>query len=76
MGVITDGDVRRAMQHHREGFFSLRVEEIMSIHPITIAPDAQLAEASELMRQHAVHTLVVVDATGAVRGLIDSFSCL
>ena len=75
-GIITDGDVRRAMQNHQERFFSLTVNDIMSRHPKTISPDAQLSEASEIMRHNSIHTLLVTTPENTVLGIIDSFSCL
>ena len=75
-GIITDGDVRRAMQNHQERFFLLVVSDIMSRSPKTIAPDARLSEASEIMRRNSIHTLIVTDADSKVLGIIDSFSCL
>ncbi len=75
-GIITDGDVRRAMQNHQERFFSLTVNDIMSRHPKTISPDAQLSEASEIMRHNSIHTLLVTTPDNTVLGIIDSFSCL
>lgn len=75
-GIITDGDVRRAMQNHQERFFSLVVNDIMSRTPKTINPDARLSEASEIMRLNSIHTLIVTDPDNKVLGIIDSFSCL
>ena len=37
-GVVTDGDVRRAMCNQQDGFFQLKVSDIMSTHPKTINP--------------------------------------
>ena len=76
VGVVTDGDVRRAMQNYRERFFSLTVTDIMSRSPKTIDSQARLSDASEIMRHNSVHTLVVTGQDGQVVGLIDSFSCL
>lgn len=76
VGVLTDGDVRRAMQNYSERFFALTVSEIMSRHPKTISATETLTRASELMRQNSVHTLVVLDPQGNPCGLIDSFACL
>ena len=76
IGVVTDGDVRRAMQAHREQFFSLTVADIMSRHPKTVSEQSKLTEASEIMRKYNIHTVVVLDDAGDVVGLIDSFSCL
>ncbi|MBR4229708.1 MAG: KpsF/GutQ family sugar-phosphate isomerase [Bacteroidales bacterium] len=75
-GIITDGDVRRAMQSHQERFFSLKVSDIMSHSPKTIPPDAKLSEASEIMRHNSIHTLIVTAPDNTVLGIIDSFSCL
>lgn len=76
VGVVTDGDVRRAMQNYSERFFALSVSEIMSRTPKTVSAKAKLSEASEIMRKYSIHTLVVLDDDQKVAGLIDSFSCL
>ncbi|MBP3762592.1 MAG: KpsF/GutQ family sugar-phosphate isomerase [Bacteroidales bacterium] len=76
VGVVTDGDVRRAMQSCRERFFSLSVSEIMSRNPKTIGTEARLTEAADRMKEYNIHTLVVVDEGGAVVGLIDLFHCM
>lgn len=75
-GIITDGDVRRAMQNHQERFFSLTVKDIMSRNPKTIDADARLSEASEIMRSNSIHTLIVTTPDNKVLGIIDSFCCL
>lgn len=76
LGVVTDGDVRRAMQNNEEKFFSLAVEEIMSTSPKTILDDARLTDAEKLMRQYNIHSLLVVNASGSLVGVIDAFNCL
>ena len=75
-GIVTDGDVRRAMQNHQQRFFSLLVGDIMSTSPKTISPEAPLSEASAKMRRNSIHTLIVTDADNQVLGIIDSFSCM
>lgn len=76
VGIITDGDVRRAMQRLGQDFFTTPVEQIMSINPKTISKDAKIVEAGEEMNHYSIHTLIVVDNEGKVCGIIDSFSCL
>lgn len=76
VGVVTDGDVRRAMHDHQERFFDLTVEEVMSRHPKTISETAKLSEAEKLMRQYNIHSLVVIDEEGCFTGIIDTFSCM
>jgi len=75
-GVVTDGDVRRAMRNQQDGFFQLEVKDIMSRNPKTIHEDAKLKEAGELMRKYNIHSLIVVNDKNKLVGIIDSFSCL
>ena len=75
VGIITDGDIRRAMQRLGQAFFDTPVAEIMSRNPKTISKDAKIVEAGETMNHYSIHTLVVVDGAKVV-GIIDSFSCL
>ena len=76
VGIITDGDIRRAMQRLGKDFFSTPVSAIMSNNPKTINKDAKIVEAGEKMNHYSIHTLVVVDDKKRVAGVIDSFSCL
>lgn len=75
VGVITDGDIRRAMQRLGQAFFTTPVSAIMGKNPKTIAKSAKIVEAGETMNHYSIHTLVVLDDT-RVCGIIDSFSCL
>ena len=75
VGIITDGDIRRAMQRLGQAFFATPVADIMSRNPKTISKDAKIVEAGETMNHYSIHTLIVVDDT-RVCGIIDSFSCL
>ena len=76
LGIITDGDIRRAMQRLGQSFFSTPVSDIMSRNPKTIHKDAKIVEAGEMMNHHSIHTLIVVDEGCKVVGVVDSFSCL
>jgi arabinose-5-phosphate isomerase len=66
-GIITDGDLRR----HLKPDFSLDtpVSAIMTRHPRTIAPDALVAEALELI-SHKIQALLVVER-GQVVGIVN-----
>lgn len=75
VGIITDGDIRRAMQRLGQAFFATPVADIMSKNPKTIGKEARIVEAGETMNHHSIHTLVVLDGAQVV-GIIDSFSCL
>ncbi|GAB4333079.1 MAG: KpsF/GutQ family sugar-phosphate isomerase [Flammeovirgaceae bacterium] len=59
IGIITDGDLRRAWQKFGS-IESVSVAEIMSKSPKTISPEAMLSEAEQLLIQHKITSLIVV----------------
>ena len=70
-GLLTDGDLRRALTNHEE-IRGLRASDAMTPKPVTIGPDATVGEALERMerRQSQISVLPVVDAEGRALGLI------
>ena len=76
VGVVTDGDVRRAMQSKQDTFFHLEVKDIMSTTPKTINENTKLNVAGDMMRRYNIHSLIVVNKDQKLVGIIDSFSCL
>ena len=74
IGVITDGDVRRAMAKYKERFFSIQAEEIMSRTPKTISPEARITAAEEMMRVYKIHSIIVTDDNSAVVGVVEFFN--
>jgi arabinose-5-phosphate isomerase len=71
-GIVTDGDLRRAMQRH-EDVLEVPVAEIMSTHPVTIDENALLSDAEKLMRRRKIKALVVVNPNGLTSGLVEIF---
>ena len=76
VGIITDGDLRRAMQKLGQAFFATPVSDIMAHNPKTISKHAKIVEAGETMNHYSIHSLIVIDNINRVCGVIDSFSCL
>jgi len=71
-GLITDGDLRRALQLH-DDIRTLSASDVMTAGAITILPDTNLLEALRLMedRPSQISVLPVVDPkTGACLGLL------
>lgn len=66
LGIITDGDLRRAVQAHREAFFRRTARELMTPRPISIGVDSSMNAALELMAAHRIGLLVVVDGEQVV----------
>lgn len=71
LGVITDGDIRRALRH-REKFFLMKASEVMSANPVVTSPQMLAQQALELMenRPRQIAILPVVDAQGQCLGLV------
>lgn len=72
IGLVTDGDVRRALQAH-DDIRSLRASAVMTPNPSTIAPDARLQDALRLMedRPSQISVLPVLDpSSGVCLGLL------
>lgn len=58
VGVITDGDLRR---HMEDGLLKRRACEVMTLEPITVAPDILVAEAIALANRLRITCLFVVE---------------
>lgn len=73
LGVITDGDIRRAMEEREEKFFSLNVVELMSKKPKTINQNEKLTIASDIMNENKVNSLLVVDGNNKLSGIVQMY---
>jgi arabinose-5-phosphate isomerase len=71
VGLLTDGDLRRALTTH-DDIRSLLARDAMTNSPVTIAPETTLGEALERMerRQSQISVLPVVDHTGRALGML------
>jgi arabinose-5-phosphate isomerase len=69
VGVFTDGDLRRLMSRAAD-VLGLTAGEVMTPRPITLARDLLAVEALKIMETHKITSVVVVDAAGAVEGVI------
>ncbi len=72
MGIVTDGDLRRALQKH-SNLSTTRICDIMNPNPKTIHEDALISDAEEKMRNHKIKALVVLDNAGKVSGILEIF---
>lgn len=75
-GLITDGDIRRAMERWRSEFFDKTVGDIMTRKPKCVSPDTKVTEIQKIMNRHKVHTVLVVDQTGRLLGIVDHYRCM
>lgn len=75
LGIITDGDVRRAMQNLQERFFHVPVSEVMTRSPKCVAPDTKITDILRVMQDNKIHAVLVVDGERRLVGIVDNFSC-
>jgi arabinose-5-phosphate isomerase len=59
-GIITDGDLRRAMLRD-SGMMDKPVREFMTPDPVTIQTDTLLVEAEEIMQERKITALIVME---------------
>jgi arabinose-5-phosphate isomerase len=68
-GIFTDGDLRRLLERLGD-VRGVKLVDVMTPRPLTIAPDALAVEAAQLMDRHKKNQLLVVDAGGALVGAL------
>ena len=69
MGVVTDGDVRRALAANTD-VLALRADDVMSRGPVTVSPHTLAAEALHLLEGRKITAVVVVDDGGRAAGVV------
>jgi arabinose-5-phosphate isomerase len=70
VGIITDGDVRRALNRYPdEQFFRLKAQDLMNTQPKTIAAQASLFEAEKVLQEHQIQCLLVLEE-GKLQGIL------
>lgn len=58
-GIITDGDIRRAMERAEKTFFSSQGKDLMTPSPLCIPVDTKAAFAEKLMQEKKITSLLV-----------------
>ncbi|HDZ5090814.1 TPA: KpsF/GutQ family sugar-phosphate isomerase [Campylobacter jejuni] len=73
VGVITDGDLRRALKTNDKPRFDFKAKEIMSINPKVVDADAMASEAEEIMLKHKIKE-IIVEKEERVVGIIQLYA--
>jgi arabinose-5-phosphate isomerase len=76
VGLITDGDIRRAMERWQAKFFDHTVSDIMTRQPKTVAPHTRITEIQHIMQTYKIHSVLVVDEDHQLLGVVDHYSCM
>lgn len=74
LGVITDGDLRRAMEDNGNSFLELKAENVMTPEPINISTNSRLEEAKDIMTDNNI-TILIVEEHEKFKGIIQLFDC-
>ncbi|MEI8009880.1 MAG: KpsF/GutQ family sugar-phosphate isomerase [Candidatus Nitrotoga sp.] len=75
MGIYTDGDLRRTFEK-RIDFTVTAISAVMSRSPRSIMPSALAAEAVQIMEQHNISQMLVVDADNKLVGALNMHDLL
>ena len=76
IGLITDGDIRRAMERWQAEFFDHTVSDIMTKTPKLVLPTTKITEIQHIMHNHKIHTVLVVDEEKHLLGVVDHYACM
>ncbi|MGN0221607.1 MAG: SIS domain-containing protein [Prevotella sp.] len=74
-GLITDGDIRRAMEKWQADFFNRTVEDIMTREPKCVTAHTKITEIQQIMNMYKVHTVLVTDESRHLLGIVDHYLC-
>ena len=69
LGIFTDGDLRRQVEKGGN-LPSLRASEVMHASPRSVRPEALAAAAAELMEEHRITSVLVVDDANRLLGML------
>ena len=73
-GIITDGDIRRAMQKWQAEFFDHTVADIMTREPKTVLPNIKVSEIQRIMHRYKIPSVLVCDKEKHLLGIVDSYA--
>ena len=76
VGLITDGDIRRAMEKWQAEFFNRTVSDIMTRTPKSVRPETKITEIQRIMSKYKVHSVLVTDEENHLLGVVDHYSCM
>jgi arabinose-5-phosphate isomerase len=73
IGVITDGDLRRALENTEQSRFDLLAKDIMTGTPKTILENKMAIEAEEYMLENKINELIVVNDSQKIVGIVQIY---
>jgi arabinose-5-phosphate isomerase len=71
LGVFTDGDLRRLVERGQD-LRSISAADVMKPNPRTISVHALAAQAAQIMEEHRITSLLVVDDQQRLCGFVNT----
>ncbi|MDQ6680221.1 MAG: KpsF/GutQ family sugar-phosphate isomerase [Pseudomonadota bacterium] len=71
LGIFTDGDLRRLIERGAD-LRALSAADVMHAGPRLVRADALAVDAAQVMEQHRITSVIVVDANGVLCGALNS----
>lgn len=75
-GLITDGDIRRAMEKWQAQFFDKTVSDIMTRSPKIVSTQTKISEIQHIMNKYKIHSVLVADNDRHLLGIVDHYRCM
>lgn len=76
VGLITDGDIRRAMEKWQAEFFDRTVSDIMTRTPKVVSPQTKISDIQNIMNKYKIHSVLVIDDNNRLLGVVDHYRCM
>jgi len=71
LGLLTNGDLRRAIEKNKNDIFNLKICEIMNPNPVIIHENEPLTNADVLLKEKKLNFLIVLDSNDDFSGILD-----
>lgn len=59
VGIITDGDLRRAMEKNLDGFMALKANDLMNPNPLCVEYSMMVSDAEQFMMYKGINSLLI-----------------
>ena len=73
-GILTDGDIRRAMERWQAEFFNHTVSDIMTRDPKIVSLQTKVTEIQRVMHLYKRHSVLVCNKQKQLLGIVDSYA--
>ena len=76
VGLITDGDIRRAMEKWQAEFFNKTVADIMTSSPKMVMAGTKISEIQQIMNSNNINSLLLNDYHLNILVVVDHYRCM